>query len=115
MGEYRRQRLADSAGPTHRAARYLPAAGNVSPKLGFHGLCERRILDEHVELIVSQEARRVEIARSYSHPAVIAHDALGVQHGSVPLIDPDPASEQVPVPDPRQVPDERKIARSRYQ
>ena len=49
------------------------------------------------------------------HPAIIADDALGVQHGAVPLIDPDPASEQVPVADPRKVADQRKIARSRHQ
>ena len=62
MGQHGRKCGADPARTTQRAARHLPAASNISPELRFHRFCQRSILDQYVELVVSQKARGVEVA-----------------------------------------------------
>src|SRR5688572_8763401 len=99
MGQHRRERLADSPRPAYRAAGYLAAPRYISPELALHCFGQSLVLDQDVQLVVPKEARGVEVAGADPHPPVVTHDALGVQHRPVPLVDSNTASEKVTVPD----------------
>jgi len=108
----RRQSLADPSRPADRPAGYLTAPADVQAELVFQGLGQARVLDQDVELVISQQARGVQIARPDAHPAVIAHDGFGMKHRTILFKDTDSAAQEVPVPDAGEIPDQRQIARA---
>ncbi len=73
-------------------------------------LGQTRVFDQDVELVISQQARGVEIARADPDPAVIAHDGLGMKHRTIPFEDPDSAAQQIPVANAGEVPDQWHVA-----
>src|SRR5215203_1629729 len=107
--------LADSTGATQWPAGHFTAKGHVSPELPLHGLSEDAVIDQYIQLVVSEQTRGIQVARADSDPTIVAYDAFGVEHRSVPLIDSDPTPKQVAIPDSRQVADQGKITGAGHQ
>jgi hypothetical protein len=76
----------------------------------LHGSREAFIFDHDVQLVVTDPARDIQIAGAYPRPAAIGDCALGMHHGPVPLVDPDPRFEQRAVSEPRERPEPGEIA-----
>ena len=85
------------------------------PELVFHGASQTGIFDQDVQLVVTQEAGRIEVAGADPNPTIVCHDGLGMQHWTVPLVDPDPAPEQITVPDSGEISYQGNVTRPRDQ
>ncbi len=93
----------EARGQGQVAARHqddLAALGHVVQKL----LGERRgqtvVLGDEVELVIAQQARDVEVARSHACPLVITDEGFGVNHGAAILEDPRARVQQLAISAP---------------
>ncbi len=65
----------------------LGRAHEIGFELRSHPLCELRVLDRDIELVIAHPTRDVEIGRSDPRPEPVGDRALRMQHRSVPFED----------------------------